>query len=406
VLFGLIIFTRTKSICYLLYALSTSYDSEEECASVFPRDEIRLCRNYDEPIKLLEAQAKMLTWLAANNDQWAERCCHHRTTLRAQRTKNAFTRLDVSCESQTILKQSSYGGMLLFRGGTTRKEREDENAPSRGDVLLFVDNTDIRATNMSLDDVKNELRHRFSSGRSVLLVFMRSTAVDIIFEDPVCAISLGLLPVLRHMVENDYVGINDRVVGASQWNRNVERRPLFYYAETDSPDTSCFEYLLSLPDIEIDCFLLQASLSSRGLPSTTTSMLDLLLQHPRTPDVNTPDVFGCTTLHSLSLCIPFNDVTLAKMRLLINNGANPLLKSMDGRLPLDMFYGYAEVGMRIYNEGPYVQEMAEVLSMAMVDKQNEGTALQHLRHGRMFVRCVPKSWRSFCIRIRSRMRCR
>lgn len=185
---------------YLKYVIFTSCE-------IHRNDSFSSLREFYEASAL--RKAKILSWMEANED-WTERCCHYGAMLRGGRTKSAITLVAVGDANQLVFQESPYG-MISLKDGTISGEREDDEAPRRGDVLLYVGSTNIRTTNMSLNEVENELHRRCSLHGFVYLAFMGSSVVDSIFKEPACAISLGLVPVLRHMVGNDYVGINDEV---------------------------------------------------------------------------------------------------------------------------------------------------------------------------------------------------
>ena len=139
-------------------------------------------------------------------------------------------------------------------------------------------------------------------------------------------------------------------------------KPLLHYSVSDSPDDSCLKYLLALPNIDPSVrFYSRTILHSCSASSMnfTVSALETLLKHPRAPNVNAVDERNMTPLHKLcmSQSQPYN-IRIPKLKLLLDNGADPIIADVTGSMPIDSLYAFALERQR---NDPEFEEMAGLI---------------------------------------------
>jgi len=188
-----------------------------------------------------------------------------------------------------------------------------------------------------------EMKNLFASKGNednVQLYFFRVN--DLFFNHPSIVISLGLVEVLRTMV-------NKGIIQAS--TTQCSGGPILWNTYIISPNTSCLEYMLSLPNV--DCsqigprghcllhYIMYYVIDTNTLPLGKNAIL-AIANHPTT-DVNALDgEEGMTALH---MCIqkceyrdyPDGDILLKKIEALLEGGADPMIPNRENVTSIQLF---------------------------------------------------------------------
>ena len=189
------------------------------------------------------------------------------------------------------------------------------------------------------------------------LVFVNNA--DFIFNRPFVGHLDGFDPVIEGNGRKKSANANDRHKDALVPGLP---KPLLHYSVSDSPDDSCFKYLLALPNIDtIIRFDGRSVLHSCSYSSTnfSPSALETLLNYPGAPSVNDVDINNMTPLHHLCMrqSQPYN-IRIPKLKLLLDNGADPILTDVTGAMPIDVLYRFAAEKQR---DEPEFEEMAGLI---------------------------------------------
>mmetsp|Transcript_23778 Transcript_23778/g.68325 ORF Transcript_23778/g.68325 Transcript_23778/m.68325 type:complete len:398 (+) Transcript_23778:395-1588(+) len=289
-----------------------------------------------------KAKPKILQWMESNPN-WTERC--NPPTPSPQ----YFCRLAIPHSEVAKMNLHEFQpGVVSFQGYVGTKYTSD--LPCEGDLLHSM--SGVRVAGWTLEKVNGILSNvdvTMSPSWTHGFVFVRDA--NFIFSNPPAAIEFGLEPVLKHMIVNGMVEIGDRY-SAFRRNQLMERTnqgaQLLYHAVFGSPDISCFQYLMSLPDIH-STFRMWGTTNRGGnlihwcatsLSNFSVDALEMALQHPRAPGINDRNLHGNTAL--CLLCsrweIPLG-IRLKKLEMLLAYGADPLV---GGALPIDILYQVSE----------------------------------------------------------------
>ena len=159
-----------------------------------------------------------------------------------------------------------------------------------------------------------------------------------IFGNPALATEIGLIDVVRFLIEEKGLDVNGTWDGLNIWN---QPNTLPITSLLFCHDTSIFKYILTVPNVDLGMRiercpgfpLLDGSrlihwfLRSQGFDA---DLLKMLLSH-ETVDVNVCiPARGMTALH-LACSVPgvFEPEDVEKIRILLENGADPLLRSSE-----------------------------------------------------------------------------
>ena len=176
-----------------------------------------------------------------------------------------------------------------------------------------------------------------------------------LFSDPVVAIDYKLTHVLQYMIESQYISPNDmfQKVGDPLTSDDAIKMPLLYHAlfsRTYDGAFDCFDYLISLPNLDCRAEFLVKSFHNADIPHGRRRMTNIIFEiikfqvkieslakllksvlcHPSAPDINGENSLGHTPLQEVCrVQYPgpyFNERTLKLLRLLLEHGADPTVK--------------------------------------------------------------------------------
>ena len=124
----------------------------------------------------------------------------------------------------------------------------------QGNLLVGVEDTNVTiATDYSLEDIISESMECLSEEEDEIghvdLYFMNCG--DAMLNHPTLILKLGLVDVLKVMVEKGFIHSMDVISWLGPLENDYLDYPLLWRAYFHSPDDSCFDYLLSRP--ESDC---------------------------------------------------------------------------------------------------------------------------------------------------------
>ena len=302
---------------------------------------------------------KILSWMEVNADEWKARC------LGSELERNVVS---VTLDAMTAKALMKFNRGYYEGCSAPSEDTDGLTYPSRvrrGDVLLSING--IHVAGMSDEKVFSLLDEAAAAGaaapKTAFSVFLRfEPAVNMIFSDPRRVISFGLDGVLKHMIDTNLVGANERIGSI----------PLLWYSITSAPDTSIIEYLLSIEDIDCNARLSDDEESMLPIHYCTgpmclskgTRYLELLAKHPSTDTNARCD--GDTALHHLLTCGPHpgndGDAAITIAELLLENEANPLLASHDGYTSLEIM-GHWIADCILCRRDEHVQRMKKLLEM-------------------------------------------
>lgn len=188
-----------------------------------------------------------------------------------------------------------------------------------------------------------EKKHMFASKEkedNVDLCFIQRS--DLIFNHPSVAIRLGLVEILRAMV-------NKGLIHATT-NHFSGTYPLLWGTYSTSPNASCLEYMLSLPDVNCSQIghrghrflhhIMFYMIDANKLPLGKDAIL-AIANHPTT-DINALDDGGETALH---LCVKRckyrdycdGDILLTKIEALLDGRADPRITNRENITAMQLF---------------------------------------------------------------------
>ena len=184
-------------------------------------------------------------WMDVNSS-WRERCSAESPLgIVPHLTK---VTIDESTYIRIKIKQNSPGVY-------TYEEYADEEMKKmmkRVDRLTFINNAASRWWGQKVEEelvrrLRNSWkREQIERRGKVDLYFLNETYS--LFSDPEMAISLGLVEVLKNMIEKKFIGPNDYIT--DHWG---EKHRLIQFTVEHPPNLRCFEYLMQVPSI--DCSL-------------------------------------------------------------------------------------------------------------------------------------------------------
>ena len=323
-------------------------------------DYLYSCLSMDQD-RALARRDRILSWMEVNAAEWKTRCL-------GSRLERNVVSVTLDATTARGLKFSrgycdGLSGIGTAAGGPTRPSRIRIR---RGDLLLSVNGVHVAGkSDEKIDSIINdEAAKAGDEGRDSdsVVVLRFEPAVSMIFSDPRRIISFGLEGVLKHMIDANLISANERIGSI----------PLLWYSITSAPDTSIIECLLSSKDI--DCNARLSGDDGSMLPlhycSGTLSLrkgmryLELLAKHPSTDPNARCD--GDTPLHHLLSCVPHpgneGDATISIIKLLLENGADPLLTNREGYTSLDMMGHWIDAGIR-GQRNEHVQRMIKMRKM-------------------------------------------
>ena len=284
--------------------------------------------------------AKILRWMESNPD-WTDKCKGSSKELAME----SFCTFGICISDFDKLDLHEHQpGVVSFRGYVGTDHTGD--LPREGDILYVF--AGLRVSGWSLEQVNTtlgEMETHWSGKMKFPFVFLRDA--NFIFRSPPVAIAMGLCPVIRHLVDNQIIGVNDRYTRTlSMFLMEPKARgaSLLCLAAKRSPNISCFDYLISLPDIDLghrDDHLGGSALHwcVRSSESFSLTALKMVLEHPRVPDINEMGGVGGSVLH-LVCDRPQGqfEIRLAKLRLLLESGADPHVADVS---PIKVLYRHA-----------------------------------------------------------------
>lgn len=243
----------------------------------------------DDPSVAAKAKAKILQWMESN-PSWRERCVPP-TPAKPSPTSDppSFCRFSIHHSDYDKLNLHEFQpGVVSFQGyvGT----QFTGALPREGDMLYVVGG--VRVSGWTLDRVNDTVSDvDVSVSPTWILEFIFVRDANFIFSNPPAAIEFGLEPVLRHMIDNEIVGVRDRYNQSELKTKNDGGVALLYHAVSCSPDISCFRYLMSLPDIHSlvwspDGHSHLIHWCAFSSASFSLDALEMALQHPQIPGVN------------------------------------------------------------------------------------------------------------------------
>ena len=281
------------------------------------------------------AKAKILQWMDSNQN-WTERCGD------IAQVSQSFCRFSIRHSNYDKLNLHQYqSGVISFQGYVG--EDHTGELPREGD-LLYSFGGDTSAAGWTVDEINENVSKvdtSISPGWTHHFAFLRDA--NFIFCHPIAATAFGLEPVLRHMFGSGIVNIRDRYSVRYVFNRNFSSTAresgtlsLLYCAVTLAPDISCFQYLITLPDIHrtfwgnVDNLIHWCSMSSKEF---SLGALEMTLRHPRAPGINELRQGGDTALCRLCSVrgIPL-ELRRKKLEMLLAYNADP---KIGNPLPVD-----------------------------------------------------------------------
>ena len=198
------------------------------------------------------------------------------------------------------------------------------------------------------DKIEEFIRSELDRGEDVTLLFLEDPYS--LFSDPVVAIDYNLTQVLQYMIESQYISPNDmfQKVGDPLTGDEAIKMPLLYHALfSRSHDFDCFDYLISLPNLDCRADFLVKSFHWTGSESlektniifeiikrqvstkSVARLLESVLGHPNAPDINDKNSLGHTPLQEVCYVrYPnpgpfFDEKDLMLLRFLLEHGADP-----------------------------------------------------------------------------------
>jgi hypothetical protein len=283
-----------------------------------------------------EAKAKILQWMESNLN-WTERC----VPSASDSASRSFHRFSIHHSDYEKLNLHEFqAGVVSFQGyvGT----QYTGTLPREGDLLYAVGGLRVSGwTLYRVNDTVSNVDVSICPGWRDEFVFMRD--VNFIFSNPPAAIEFGLEPVLKHMIDNDIVGVRNRY-STKRRDRIMEKTnggmPLLYHAVYGSPDVSCFRYLMSLPNIHC---VIRGAVDEGGnlihwcafsFRYFSLGALEVVLRHAQAPEINDLNSDGLTPLCLLCIITKMPiDMRLKKLEMLLAYGADPLAGKF---LPIEM----------------------------------------------------------------------
>lgn len=196
------------------------------------------------------------------------------------------------------------------------------------------------------------LQHKISFGRRVIIDDNGPRAVQVddatitypiecIFTSPIIATILGLVEVVKTLLDKRFFGVNDFLPLRNDGHDH--HRSLVSVALTQSINKSVLRFLLSRDDFDLNAPWHQDDPHNKPLHLATRvenadpEALKMILDHPNcsAEDVAENGTGGESPLHYL--CKHTNDrkYAVAKMKMLLAAGADPELQDVSGRTPRD-----------------------------------------------------------------------
>ena len=241
-----------------------------------------------------------------------------------QKSSNSFRRVTVSGKVAASTKLNRTGshlcGIICYQ-----TDLEDE----QGKLLLAVDGQDV--TTWEQIHVRRLLAAKEKNDRVVLWI-TEGGGGNVLFNHPKLVIRLGLVEVLRAMVDKGFVHATTVIHGCT----------LLCDAYMSSVDAQCFFYMISLPDVDCSqifhsCTILQMA-SCYAKLALGIDAYRAIAQHP-TANINaqltlTENNRGDTALHraimnchSLESC---GSIVVSQIKVLLEAGVDPLIRSRNG----------------------------------------------------------------------------
>eukprot|EP00562_Extubocellulus_spinifer_P001184 CAMPEP_0178481430 /NCGR_PEP_ID=MMETSP0696-20121128/6210_1 /TAXON_ID=265572 /ORGANISM="Extubocellulus spinifer, Strain CCMP396" /LENGTH=406 /DNA_ID=CAMNT_0020108907 /DNA_START=13 /DNA_END=1233 /DNA_ORIENTATION=- len=267
--------------------------------------------------RCLRRRSERLTsyWLGHNEEVWKKRCRDLRSGSKTSETdvdslslylnqvKNITLHEDcdailcgfaavTGCEKVAVLGRRHFGYLAVLHAvGTTK-------------IAPGTSEAEVRSL-LEREDPGED-------GKTVLHLMRR---VDFVFSSPALVIEHGLLDVLKYMVSEGIVGINDALPLLPGFCP-----PLLFHAARHSH--SIFPYLLSCRGIDVNACVDEDGLKLIhycALDLFSVAALEALLRHPNI-DV---DALTGTMIRTTALSDACRFLDLAKVRALLEGGANP-----------------------------------------------------------------------------------
>lgn len=260
--------------------------------------------------------ARLRMWMGAN-DGWENRV----VAPLSQNLSGHLHRITVSGRVAKKIMWSYLGSDFGLPGFRSRLEYS--RCPSLkglfGSYLLYVNGEHVGGMHHRERDL---ILHGKEDSEDVELAFMKTG--DLIFNCPHLAITLGRVDILKNMVEKGVVNAN-----SISFASRSKKIPILWAAYFNSISASCFEYILSLE--EVNCDQRSSGMTILNKASTTPLRLGIsayraLAKH-RTTDVNAQILNGHTALHN---CLDhFGDFPelVNKVRALLEADADPFVRS-------------------------------------------------------------------------------
>jgi len=284
--------------------------------------------------------AKILQWMQSNPN-WTDKCKYSSK----EAAMESFCTFGICISDFDKLNLHEHQpGVVSFQGYVGTEYTGD--LPREGDILYVF--AGLRVSGWSLDQVNTtlgEMETHWLGKMKFPFVFLRDA--NFIFRSPPVAVAMGLCPVIRHTISNGIIGVNDRYARTLSMfllEEKARGASLLSLAVKTSPDISCFDYLISLPEIDLgsrDDHLGGSALHwcVRSSESFSLVALKMVLEHPRVPDINTMSGLGGSVLH-LVCDRPQGqfEIRLAKLRLLLEHGADPRIADES---PIKVLYKHA-----------------------------------------------------------------
>jgi hypothetical protein len=302
----------------------------------------------------VKGMQNILRWMDVNQD-WKSHCSDpekfrqyqeeagHRLMFQRDDAKEAF---EFELVGGRFLRLKSIGEPLIGENHTEDQRRRVNELVNY--YLVRVGNScgthKFLAHGETFEDILEDLRvdrdetegDDDGSGDAIKMQLLKHPYA--IFSNPAIATELGLIDVVRFLIEEKGLSVNGTWDGLAIWN---QPNTLPITSLLFCHNTSIFKYILTVPNVDLGMQIERCP----GLPLLDGSrlihwflrshrynaeLLKTLLSH-ETVDVNACiPARGMTALH-LACSVPgvFQSEDVEKIRILLENGADPLLRSSE-----------------------------------------------------------------------------
>ena len=264
------------------------------------------------------ATSRIRFWMAVNAN-WRDRC----TELSHQQYVWQLRDVSLALLRSQVQPKTSLGHRVLFDEDGPRAVGDPDGIPvvpgsSFGIILTMAS---------------------ASTGDGMVRLFV-TVPVQNIFTSPVIATRLGLVEVVKTLIDKGFFGVHDFLPYSLKRDHHVS---LVGVALTHSINNSVLRYLLSRDDFDPNGpwhrdhpHEKPVNLAARA-GGADPDALKMILDHPNCSADNVAEngTNGRSALHHLCNCTDDKKYAVEKMKVLLAAGANPELRDARGKTPFD-----------------------------------------------------------------------